>query len=245
MALLTHLNGINKKFLFRNILFFTAFFIMLFDQKFLKNILYHDFGFFRLYHVLWLYFLSETLFILIPKYNNYVGHGKHYAKHYRETPYNQLALQRYTHKYNRNAFITALLWILTLLIIAFFYFCNYISQFHLIIITLFFYSCDQFFINIWCPFRAWLVKSKCCNSCRIYNWDRLMIVSPLIFIPSFWSLSLVAVSFLVFIQWEYLHYKYPERFSELSNLNLRCSDCSKTNCKIQKSKRTKKKGFSL
>ena len=45
----------------------------------------------------------------------------------------------------------------------------------------------------------------------------------LIFIKSFWTYSLVGVGVILFIQWEYLNLKHPERFSPISNKTLRCT----------------------
>ena len=58
-----------------------------------------------------------------------------------------------------------------------------------------------------------------------------MMFSPYIFIPTFWTYSLVLLSLVILVQWEYLHHRYPERFSEVSNLNLLCSNCVKAQCR--------------
>ena len=62
-----------------------------------------------------------------------------------------------------------------------------------------------------------------------------MYLTPLIFIPSIWTYSLVLVGLIIFIQWEYMNKKYPERFSPISNKTLRCSECSH-DCRYNKLK---------
>lgn len=218
-----------KKLVFRFILFIIVVLISLYDISLLKKALIFDIGFFSIYQILWLFFLSEMLLILVPRWSNYIGSGKLYVKHYSETKYKQEALLEYTKKFNRRALLALLFWVLLLSGVGVLFLKGLISQIGLFLIFLFLYFADQFCVNIWCPFHAWIVRSKCCNACRIYNWDHVMIVSPLVFIPSFWTWSLVAVALVIMIQWEYQHYRFPERFSEISNLNLQCRYC-KSKC---------------
>lgn len=93
----------------------------------------------------------------------------------------------------------------------------------------------MFCVNAWCPFHKIIVKNKCCNECRIYNWGHIMYLTPLIFIPNLWTSSLVFMGILVFIQWEYMNYKYPQRFSPISNKTLRCGECNH-DCRYNKKK---------
>ena len=48
-------------------------------------------------------------------------------------------------------------------------------------ISVLFYVCDLICVLIWCPFRL-IMKNRCCTTCRIFNWDHLMMFSPLIFV---------------------------------------------------------------
>ncbi len=56
-------------------------------------------------------------------------------------------------------------------------------------------------MTVFCPFK-WLAGGKCCSTCRINNWGYLMAFSPS-FVQSFLT-SIVALSIIVAIQWEYL-----------------------------------------
>ena len=85
-----------------------------------------------------------------------------------------------------------------------------------------------------------IVRNKCCNECRIYNWGHIMYLTPLIFIKSFWTYSLVVVGIFLFIQWEYMNLKHPERFSPISNKTLRCGNCNH-DCRYNKNKKDKQK----
>ena len=88
-----------------------------------------------------------------------------------------------------------------------------------------FYVCDLICVLIWCPFRL-LMRTRCCITCRIFNWDHLMMFSPLIFAGGFYTASLVILSLLAWLVWELCVMMYPERFWERSNAALRCSECT-------------------
>lgn len=231
-------NDINrKKFIFRTIVLLFSFGIALYDIELLKEILYFDLKYFQVYHIIWLFLMLGMLQVFIPYFNNHVSCGKAFAKHFKESTIvcDKEVLKESIRKNNLGAIKSALFWLLLLFIIWVLYYLNIISQTAIHLIVVFFYFSDQFCINIWCPFRVWFIKNKCCNSCRIYNWGHFMMFSPYIFIPSFWTYSLVFMSFLILIQWEYMHYRYPQRFLEISNANLLCSNCLKAKCRYIKS----------
>jgi len=97
--------------------------------------------------------------------------------------------------------------------------------FEIALMVLLFYSvCDVAFIQFTCPFRLIFMRNRCCTTCRIYNWDFLMMVTPLILFPSLFSLSLITLAFAVFIRWEYAAWRYPERFAIETNPQL-CEGC--------------------
>ena len=69
---------------------------------------------------------------------------------------------------------------------------------HLFLFTVFFYVCDLICVLIWCPFRL-LMRNRCCTTCRIFNWDHLMMFAPMLFVRSFYAQSLLLMSLVVFI----------------------------------------------
>ena len=99
----------------------------------------------------------------------------------------------------------------------------------LLVICAVFYVCDLICVLIWCPFRI-LMKTRCCTECRIFNWDHLMMFSPLLFVNGFYARSLVIAAAAVFLLWEYCIMAYPERFWEQSNEALKCSNCTDKLC---------------
>ena len=74
-------------------------------------------------------------------------------------------------------------------------------------------------------------KNKCCVTCRIYNYDHMMLTTPMITIPSFFSWSLIILGLIILVKWEIDFRRHPERFFELTNQNLKCKNCTDKRCK--------------
>ena len=65
-----------------------------------------------------------------------------------------------------------------------------------------------------------------------------MMFTPLIFIPSFYTYSLLILSLMLLLKWELYYHKYPERFSEVTNSNLQCKNCKEKLCHHKKQLRS-------
>ena len=94
--------------------------------------------------------------------------------------------------------------------------------------------CDLICILFFCPFQSWLLKNKCCVACRIYNWDYAMMFTPLFFVKSPYSWSLLALSIALLLRWELTFFLHPERFSEKTNAYLKCANCPEKLCSHKK-----------
>lgn len=224
------------KFIFRSLVLVTALLLAIFDYQLLIGLVYYNIYGITVYHVLWAIIMLGMIQVIFPVFNNYVSCGKLFAKHFR-APKVQVSLSQSAKAFTQNAkgaVKSAAAWLFILASIGWLYNLGYIDKVGLILIAIFFYWSDQFCVNVWCPFRAWLIGNKCCNTCRIYNWGQFMMVSPLIFIKSFWSLSLVVMSLLILIQWEWQNFRHPERFTEQTNELLKCSSCLKAECQYMK-----------
>ena len=116
-----------------------------------------------------------------------------------------------------------------LAVIAALYYTDLIGEEILFLISVCFYVCDLICVLIWCPFRL-IMKNKCCTTCRIFNWDHLMMMSPMLFIGGFYSVSLLLVAIAAFLLWETCILMYPERFWEQTNAALKCSECTDKLC---------------
>jgi hypothetical protein len=185
-------------------------------------------AFFHVYHLFWLGAVLILVKRMVPRLNAKITSGKIFGSHYtgsrEKTPAGEEKLKSYVRKMNRGALKTAAYWLLVILGTGALYRVHLFGPVGLFMVVVFFIFMDQFCVSVWCPFE-WIIGNKCCASCRINNWGYLMAFAPLVFLPSFWTLSIVALSIGVVLQWEYMFHAHPERFFELLNENLMCRNC--------------------
>ena len=101
----------------------------------------------------------------------------------------------------------------------------------LFMLSMTFYACDLICGLFWCPFRTFFMKHRCCLNCRMFNWDHMMMFTPMTALPSFYSWSLLAMGLYVMFLWELMLLIHPERFFESSNENLKCANCTDRRCR--------------
>ena len=190
---------------------------------------FHSITFF---HYLWLIWVIDIIYQIMPIKNMFpVGSMKLFKSRFRPflDGFNLDALKAYSVSSAKVAYKVMLIWISFISVIGLCYLKGWISKGIMLIIAIFFYVCDLICVLIWCPFRL-IMKNRCCTTCRIFNWDHFMMFSPLIFVGGFYCWSLFGLSLLALIVWEVCVLMYPERFWEVSNLALRCSECSDKLC---------------
>ena len=197
------------------------------------------------FHLLWLIWCVDMFLQLVPVKSSgdhtvgtiamfdkvALGSQKLFANRFRPMleKINYPALRSYVISTTKAAYKVYILWGALVAVIGILYFNGAIDKMWLFMIAVFFYVCDLICVLIWCPFRL-IMKNKCCTTCRIFNWDHLMMFSPLIFAGGFYALSLVAMSFVVWLVWELCVMLYPERFWEMTNVALQCSECTDKLC---------------
>ena len=232
------------RFIIRSILFIILIIFFIRDNNIILSILNYKIIFnIKIYHIIWLYLVLEMIFLIIPYTNNHSYNGKLFAKHYIEVEsYNKEKLDKYIERRNKQARRVLIVWTLFNLFIYAIYKKYNLSKSYVFLVFMFYYWLDMFCVNIWCPFHKLFFKSKCCNECRIYNWDHVMLFTPLVFIKSFWTYSLFVLSLFAFFQWEYMIKVHPERFSPVSNKKLQCKYCN-YNCRFNKIKKSKNKNI--
>lgn len=226
------------KFWIRLFLFLIISFLVLYDPNIINKIIdYKIFWEIRVIHIIWVFLMYEVLEVMIPGLSKYTYNGKHFLKHF--NPEKNYDMDKFNDFYKKNvlrAFRSLFFWIVVNIPFAVLFFMGIIGEPFMFWLFFAYYFADVFCINVFCIFHLFITKNKCCNECRIYNWDHLMYCTPLIFIPNFWTYSLIFVSLLSVIQWEYLYFKYPERFSPVTNKNLQCIHCQ-TDCRFKKNNR--------
>ncbi|MDO5558610.1 MAG: hypothetical protein Q4F95_03330 [Oscillospiraceae bacterium] len=136
--------------------------------------------------------------------------------------------------HDRSHLIVAVSWIIVNSVFGCLYLTEIISASVLILISLFYSVCDIICILFYCPFQEWIMKNKCCGTCRIYNWDYAMMFTPLVFIKNIFTWGLFGLGAALLIQWEIIYHRHPERFSEKSNANLSCVRCNERLCRHKK-----------
>ena len=184
------------------------------------------------FHLLWAIWVLDMILQIIPIKNKLpLGSMKLFASRFRpiRDKINYPALREYVISTTKAAYKVMLLWLALLAVIAALYFTGLIGKMVLFMISVTFYVCDLICVLIWCPFRL-IMKNKCCTTCRIFNWDHLMMFSPMVFMGGFYAISLFALSVLAFLVWELCVMLYPERFWERSNAALKCSECTDKLC---------------
>ena len=183
-------------------------------------------------HLLWAVWVGDMVLQIVPIKNKVpLGSQKLFANRFRpiREKINYESLRRYVISTTRAAYRVFLLWCALIAVIGLLYGGGYISPIGLFMISVFFYVCDLICVLVWCPFRL-MMRTRCCTTCRIFNWDHLMMFSPLIFLGGFYATSLVVLALAAWLVWELCVMLYPERFWEHSNAALKCSECTDKLC---------------
>jgi len=183
-------------------------------------------------HLLWGIWVMDMVYQIIPLKNQIpLGSQKLFANRFKpiRDKINYEALRSYVVSTTKAAYKVFILWCALIAAIGGLYFGGILSKTGLFMISVIFYVCDLICVLIWCPFRL-MMKTRCCTTCRIFNWDHLMMFSPLIFMGGFYAVSLVIMAGLAWLIWELCVMMYPERFWDHSNAALKCSECTDKLC---------------
>lgn len=183
-------------------------------------------------HLLWLLWMFHMVQQLVPARRHLaLGSQKNQRHFYQagDNP-NPTAFRAFIRRSNQGATRVMVIWLLFTAVIGGLYWMGIYDAATLLLFSATFYLCDLICVLFWCPFRVFLMKNRCCTTCRIFNWDHFMMFSPLVFFPGFFTYSLLLTSIVVLIVWEVCFYRHPERFWERSNRALRCSNCNDRLC---------------
>ena len=185
--------------------------------------------------VIWMVGMWTAINSLLCK-NRHKGGVKHKKKFF--IAYNRivdnLKIKSEIKKQNKQALKVLILWMIFLIFEGIFYYFNIIDEKTIILGTICLRIFDKLFILVWCPFSI-IMRNRCCVTCRIFGWDQLMLNSTLIVLPSLLSYSLILLSIIYFIDWELAVKNHPERFLQISNITIRCSNCSEV-CRRKRNK---------
>ena len=103
---------------------------------------------------------------------------------------------------NRGAILVLLSWLALNAVFYFGYWNGILGARFMVCLAGFYGVCDIICILFFCPFQSWMMHNRCCTTCRIFNWDYIMICtplmvlrSPLCFLPPASSMPLEAAFF--------------------------------------------------
>lgn len=180
--------------------------------------------------IVWVFFVVEMLMRFFPSRLESMGCQKQFARNYEpKEPSGKPINQSW-----KVTALVAFVWLALNAIFGIFYLTGIFDRGIMIMIAIAYSVCDIICILFFCPFQTWFMKNRCCTTCRIYNWDFAMMFTPLVFIPSWYTYSLLGCALALLLRWEITYRFHPERFSTATNYCLDCSRCEEKLCSHKK-----------
>lgn len=183
--------------------------------------------------VIWVAYAFEMACRFFPSRLESMGCQKQFKRNYKPSGESEPRLQS-----PWRTFFAALAWLVLNALIGVLYYTGVIDEGILILVSLFYGVADMICILFFCPFQTWIMKNRCCTDCRIYNWDFAMMFTPLVFIPTLYTYTLLGASLLLLFRWELTVRLFPERFSEKTNCSIACASCKEKLCHHKKQLRS-------
>lgn len=215
------------KLTFRSVLFIMALVVYIYNAVHNTGETFSGFEENRvLLSFIWAVFFVEMLLRFFPSGIESMGCQKQFKKNY--VPKD--SEKKYKLDSFKSTLAVVLSWIGLNAVLGALHIAGVFSDGIMLLIALFYAVCDTVCILFYCPFQTLMMKNKCCVTCRIYNWDYAMMLTPMIFVPNVYSYSLVLVALVLLVKWEITVKRYPERFSEEANCSLSCRECKERLC---------------
>ena len=175
--------------------------------------------------IIWTVFTLEMVLRFFPSKLESPGSQKQFERNYIRTGNTEIKVQD-----NNAVMLVALIWIAFNGIFGALHMMNILDDGIMILLCCVYSVCDMICILFFCPFQSWFLRNKCCSACRIYNWDYAMMFTPLFFVRETYTWSLLVLSVALLLRWEITYYRHPERYSEVTNAYLKCSNCNEKLC---------------
>ncbi len=187
-------------------------------------------------HLLWMILAVEMISKFFPQKITSIGCRKQFKANYRASERMPIKVEITNWKKQENIAAKKVFagWFGGNALIAILYFTKVLSESEMVLLSLFYFVGDLICVVLFCPFQSFIMENRCCITCRIFNWDSMMFCTPLIFIRSIFSWSLVLIALVLLVWWEFVFWKYPQRFFEKSNENLKCQHCNEHLCLLKK-----------
>ena len=182
--------------------------------------------------VVWFLLMASMVLRLFPSKVESLGCQKEFGRRYRST--GRVPAEADVQKADRGAIWVLACWAAVNCLFFLARRIGWVDDRFLVCLAGFYGVCDIICILFFCPFQAWIMHNRCCTTCRIYNWDYLMLCTPMLFIQGFLAQSACILSILIFLRWEITYLFRRERFFESSNASLRCSQCQEHLCQYKR-----------
>ena len=215
------------KLVFRSLFFMAALFLFVADKVTGTDYYGNALNDSAILSIIWIIYVVEMVLRFFPSKIESMGCQKQFARNYIPTG---KEFRKDSMTSGKTVIFIAVIWLAFNAIFGVLYHLGIFDRGILILISLAFGVCDMICILFFCPFQTWIMKNKCCTSCRIYNWDFAMMFTPLVFIPDIFSQSLFTLGMLLLIKWEIKAARHPEYFSEVTNKCLSCGQCQEKLC---------------
>ena len=180
----------------------------------------------------WLLLMLSMAFRLLPSRVESLGCQKLFAARLRPTGIQPPSAD--IHSADRGALRVLVTWMGAHLLIFGAHAKGLLGTRFLVCLAGFYGVCDIVCILFFCPFQSWMMHNRCCTTCRIYDWDYLMLCTPLLPIGGMMALSACLLAGVIFLRWEGTYRRNPARFFECSNGALRCSACQEHLCQYKR-----------
>ncbi len=182
--------------------------------------------------IIWLALMVCMSFRLFPSQIESLGCQKIYRN--RHTPTDSQPTDSEIKKADRGALYAFLFWVSLNAVFFLAYTFKIVDVRFMVCLAGFYSVADIICILFFCPFQAWMMHNRCCTTCRIFDWDYLMICTPLLAIPNPVTLSASALAGVIFLRWELQYARKREQFFESSNASLKCSQCQEHLCQYKR-----------
>ena len=185
----------------------------------------------NIFTLLWFIFVLEILSRFLPSHN--IGVSKVFASSFVELAYDKASIRKEQVADSVRAFLMFIIYIIATMIVTVLYTMGIIDKGVVVIIVLSYWTLSEVFVQLFCPISYLFFGKKCCNKCRFYSWDYMLMFTPLLFIGSVYTYIVVILSVILVIFWEISYIRHPERFYDMSNESLKCVNCTNKNCKYK------------
>ena len=182
--------------------------------------------------LVWLTLMGAMALRLLPSRTESLGCQKEFAARFRPT--GSAPSQEEIRRADRGAFGVLALWAVFNLPFLWAYRAGLLDIRFMVCLAGFYGVCDIICILFFCPFQSWIMHNRCCTTCRIYDWDYLMMCTPLFLVPGIPAQSACILSGVIFLRWEITYLRRRERFFESANEALGCARCQGHLCRYKR-----------